>query len=216
MAELDLDRWTELYRQTCSLPRADPGGFSDALELAALAASELRRVRAERDGVRAELTRMAGDLEDVRATLGVRAEQLRAVTAERDRLAEVLDRIRHVVAGGYLREHDPIRTALAALDAVGPTPEAPAGPLSAPQAAQEPPAGGIGPTGAQRGAEGDETGFCCDSHNIHCEPPGDLCCGMCTEVSHDTFPIRHADGTTCVLAADVDTASGASEQEGER
>ena len=104
MAELDLDRWTELYRQTCSLPRADPGGFSDALELAALAASELRRVRAERDGVRAELTRMAGD----------------------------------------------------------------------------------------------------------------LCCGMCTEVSHDTFPIRHADGTTCVLAADVDTASGASEQEGER
>lgn len=40
---------------------------------------------------------------------------------------------------------------------------------------------------------------CCDWHNRSCEPPGDLCCGDCTEASHDTFPIRHADGTACVL-----------------
>jgi hypothetical protein len=41
--------------------------------------------------------------------------------------------------------------------------------------------------------------LCCDLHNIHCEPPGDLCCGDCTEGAHDSFPIRHADGTRCVL-----------------
>jgi hypothetical protein len=42
---------------------------------------------------------------------------------------------------------------------------------------------------------------CCDSHNQHCEPPGDLCCDSCSEAAHDTFPIRHADGTTCVMEA---------------
>lgn len=39
---------------------------------------------------------------------------------------------------------------------------------------------------------------CCNLHNERCEPPGDLCCHDCTEASHDTFPIRHADGSTCV------------------
>jgi hypothetical protein len=43
------------------------------------------------------------------------------------------------------------------------------------------------------------TARCCDMHNVHCEPPGDLCCRDCTEVAHDTFPVRHADGTACVL-----------------
>lgn len=36
---------------------------------------------------------------------------------------------------------------------------------------------------------------CCDLHNQHCEPPGDLCCGDCTEGTH---PL-HNDGTVCVL-----------------
>jgi len=40
---------------------------------------------------------------------------------------------------------------------------------------------------------------CCDLHNQHCEPPSELCCGDCTEASHDTFPIRHADGSRCVM-----------------
>jgi hypothetical protein len=40
---------------------------------------------------------------------------------------------------------------------------------------------------------------CCDSHNIHCEPPSELCCGACTEVSHDALPIPHPDGSRCVL-----------------
>lgn len=43
------------------------------------------------------------------------------------------------------------------------------------------------------------SGHCCDMHNQHCEPPGDLCCRNCTEAAHDTFPIRHADGSRCVL-----------------
>jgi hypothetical protein len=43
------------------------------------------------------------------------------------------------------------------------------------------------------------TGRCCDSHNIHCEAPGDLCCRDCTEAAHDSFPTRHADGSRCVL-----------------
>lgn len=42
-------------------------------------------------------------------------------------------------------------------------------------------------------------GPCCDLHNEHCEPPSDLCCWRCTEASHDMFPIRHGDGTPCVL-----------------
>jgi hypothetical protein len=38
---------------------------------------------------------------------------------------------------------------------------------------------------------------CCDLHNVHCEPPGDLCCGRCTEARHP----QHPPGVTCVLAA---------------
>lgn len=44
---------------------------------------------------------------------------------------------------------------------------------------------------------------CCDMHNEHCEPPAELCCERCTEVAHDTFPIRHSDGSTCVHARDT-------------
>ncbi|GIM89707.1 hypothetical protein [Paractinoplanes toevensis] len=29
---------------------------------------------------------------------------------------------------------------------------------------------------------------CCDLHNEHCEPPGDLCCRACTEVNHPQHP----------------------------
>jgi hypothetical protein len=36
-------------------------------------------------------------------------------------------------------------------------------------------------------------------HNVHCEPPSELCCGACTEAAHDTFPTPHADGSRCVL-----------------
>jgi len=40
---------------------------------------------------------------------------------------------------------------------------------------------------------------CCDLHNHHCEPPSELCCWRCTEAAHDTLPVRHADGSDCVL-----------------
>ncbi len=40
---------------------------------------------------------------------------------------------------------------------------------------------------------------CCDMHNLHCEPPGDLCCERCAEAAHDSFPVRHADGSVCIL-----------------
>lgn len=43
---------------------------------------------------------------------------------------------------------------------------------------------------------------CCDMHNTNCEPPSELCCHHCTEAAHDSFPIRHADGSRCVLAAE--------------
>jgi hypothetical protein len=43
---------------------------------------------------------------------------------------------------------------------------------------------------------------CCDMHNIHCEPPSELCCGRCTEVGHGIF--GHTDGTACVLDAQGD------------
>jgi hypothetical protein len=36
---------------------------------------------------------------------------------------------------------------------------------------------------------------CCDMHNVHCEPPGDLCCYGCTEIGHP----EHSDGGKCVL-----------------
>jgi hypothetical protein len=47
---------------------------------------------------------------------------------------------------------------------------------------------------------------CCDSHNRHCEPPGDLCCARCTEAAHDTFPIRHADRSVCVMTTPTEPA----------
>lgn len=34
---------------------------------------------------------------------------------------------------------------------------------------------------------------CCDMHNSHCEPPGDLCCWRCTEADHP----RHPPGVQC-------------------
>ncbi len=50
------------------------------------------------------------------------------------------------------------------------------------------------------------TAPCCDMHNEHCEPPGDLCCGLCTEARHggwtDTNKVRrwgHPHGEACVL-----------------
>jgi len=48
---------------------------------------------------------------------------------------------------------------------------------------------------------------CCDSHNVHCEPPSELCCGFCTEVCHP----EHAQGAVCVLEAAraaADTTTG--------
>ncbi|HEV2376223.1 MAG TPA: hypothetical protein VGS19_29140 [Streptosporangiaceae bacterium] len=29
---------------------------------------------------------------------------------------------------------------------------------------------------------------CCDLHGRNCEPPGDLCCGECTEANHPNHP----------------------------
>ena len=47
---------------------------------------------------------------------------------------------------------------------------------------------------------------CCDLHNRNCEPPGDLCCGECTEYHHglhacsnNPMAVSHHDGSTCVL-----------------
>lgn len=70
--------------------------------------------------------------------------------------------------------------------------------LSAPVADEDVPAT---PEEAQRAAEGDTvaTEACCDLHGRNCEPPSELCCGSCTEAAHDTFPIRHADGSTCAV-----------------
>jgi hypothetical protein len=36
---------------------------------------------------------------------------------------------------------------------------------------------------------------CCDLHNVHCEPPSELCCGDCPEAAHP----NHPPGTRCVL-----------------
>lgn len=55
---------------------------------------------------------------------------------------------------------------------------------------------------ANRLVFGDARPPCCDMHNEHCEPPSELCCRHCTEAKHDTFPIRHADGSRCVLGAE--------------
>lgn len=39
---------------------------------------------------------------------------------------------------------------------------------------------------------------CCDFHNIHCEPPSELCCRDCAEVGHP----EHPRGVPCVLDRD--------------
>lgn len=39
---------------------------------------------------------------------------------------------------------------------------------------------------------------CCDMHNRHCEPPGDLCCFGCAEAGHPRHPV----GIPCVLEVD--------------
>lgn len=38
-------------------------------------------------------------------------------------------------------------------------------------------------------------GPCCDMHGRNCEPPSELCCRWCTEVTHPD----HRDGTTCAV-----------------
>jgi hypothetical protein len=43
---------------------------------------------------------------------------------------------------------------------------------------------------------------CCDMHNVHCEPPSELCCYGCTEAGHP----EHPRGVACVL----DTPGGES------
>jgi hypothetical protein len=37
--------------------------------------------------------------------------------------------------------------------------------------------------------------YCCDLHNMHCEPFGELCCDECGEVAHP----EHPRGVRCVL-----------------
>lgn len=36
---------------------------------------------------------------------------------------------------------------------------------------------------------------CCLDHNIHCEPPSELCCESCPEAAHP----QHPPGVACVL-----------------
>lgn len=43
---------------------------------------------------------------------------------------------------------------------------------------------------------------CCEFHNIHCEPPSELCCYRCTEARHPEHPA----GIRCVLEQEVDRA----------
>lgn len=42
---------------------------------------------------------------------------------------------------------------------------------------------------------------CCHLHNVHCEPPSELCCPHCPEGLHDRWnhPEHFRDGS-CVLA----------------
>lgn len=68
--------------------------------------------------------------------------------------------------------------------------------------------------------------LCCDMHNEHCEPPGDLCCEDCSEFHHGMhvcvshlgvgFPgvikSGHHDGSRCVL---LTTPSSAAHNAGE-
>jgi len=42
---------------------------------------------------------------------------------------------------------------------------------------------------------GEYTRVCCGFHNVHCEPPSELCCSGCTEFAHP----QHPPGAVCVL-----------------
>lgn len=60
----------------------------------------------------------------------------------------------------------------------------------------------------------DSRGKCCDLHGRNCEPPGDLCCGDCTEGRHGgwmdergTQRFGHPRGETC-SSPDVSTQEG--------
>jgi hypothetical protein len=54
-----------------------------------------------------------------------------------------------------------------------------------------------GITGEEDQKRGEKAPICCDMHGRNCEPPSELCCRDCSEAAHDTFPIRHADGSVC-------------------
>jgi hypothetical protein len=51
---------------------------------------------------------------------------------------------------------------------------------------------------------------CCEMHNRNCEPPGDLCCGHCTEFHHgwhrcyldEDWTGHHGRPEQCVLATE--------------
>lgn len=64
-----------------------------------------------------------------------------------------------------------------------------------PQTADTPMVGASGRLGPVEA----KSGPCCVDHNRHCEPPSELCCHSCPEIAHDMFPIRHGDGSPCVL-----------------
>jgi hypothetical protein len=54
-----------------------------------------------------------------------------------------------------------------------------------------------GITGEEDQKRDEKALICCDMHGRNCEPPSELCCRDCPEAAHDTFPIRHADGSVC-------------------
>jgi hypothetical protein len=54
-----------------------------------------------------------------------------------------------------------------------------------------------GITGREDQKRDEKAPICCDMHGRNCEPPSELCCRDCSEAAHDTFPIRHADGSVC-------------------
>jgi hypothetical protein len=54
-----------------------------------------------------------------------------------------------------------------------------------------------GITGEEDQKRDEKAPICCDMHGRNCEPPSELCCRDCSEAAHDTFPIRHADGSAC-------------------
>ncbi|MEV1013863.1 hypothetical protein AB0I89_24220 [Micromonospora sp. NPDC049801] len=50
---------------------------------------------------------------------------------------------------------------------------------------------------ANRALLGEWVEPCCDLHNVHCEPPSELCCYQCAEAAHP----EHPRGVRCVLEA---------------